>query len=279
MRDLGAREIELFNRIVPERIKPYIKTRAMHAYVSAQKLFLHGLRDLPSAVNIETNSLCTRSCYYCPRDGNSSARLDDDQYYSIIDQLAEWGFKGRVSPQGHNEPLTDPRIFEFLKYTREKLPGSEIVFFTNSDLLDRNKIDMLAESGVNKIKASIHEPSSDEFAQTMMGYHEHYRDFFTVIDMRDATRETRLSNRGGLIELDNIVMRPRCYKIDVLAVKANGNVILCCSDYTENRVFGNINDTSIKDIWEDPEFRAIRDNIRKGKYSLDICKSCGYEDV
>jgi GTP 3',8-cyclase len=277
MKSLRRSGREIFYRFVPEKIRPYIEDRVRYFYTLAQRQILHGGEDLPINVTIETNSLCTRSCYYCPRDGNPNDVLDEETYYPLIDQLADWGFRGMFSPIGYNEPLTDERIFEFLKHARGKLPDSEIVLLTNGDLLNPDSIEKLADSGVSEIKISIHEPSTPQFTNTIMAYQEMHPNLITVMDMRDGSRTATLFNRGGLIDLGDVKHLPRCYKIDVLTVRADGSVALCCDDYDKEHVFGNVKTEDIKSIWEGEYFSSVRDEVRKGRYSLDICKACGHE--
>ena len=61
--------------------------------------------------------------------------MEDSLFYSIIDQLAEWGYTGHLTLYGNNEPFLDTRIVEFHKYCREKLPHSFIFLSSNGLLL------------------------------------------------------------------------------------------------------------------------------------------------
>jgi len=52
-------------------------------------------------------------------------------------------------------------------------------------------------------------------------------------------------------------------------INANGDVFICCNDYDFETVFGNINDTSIKDIWNS----EARQNMIKRSYK-ELCTTC-----
>ncbi len=94
----------------------------------------------PLVVNIETINRCNSTCEFCTANRNAEKRpykrMEEEIYYSIIDQLRDWGFKGHLTLYGNNEPWLDTRIVEFHKYAREQLPEAFIFMSTNGLLLD-----------------------------------------------------------------------------------------------------------------------------------------------
>ncbi|MBO7334840.1 MAG: radical SAM protein, partial [Lachnospiraceae bacterium] len=89
----------------------------------------------PLVVNLETINRCNSDCAFCTANRNAEKRplckMDEGLFKSIIDQLADWGYKGHLTLYGNNEPFIDTRIVEFHKYCREKLPDSFIFLSTN----------------------------------------------------------------------------------------------------------------------------------------------------
>ncbi len=104
-----------------------------------ERIHLHGLRNLPYAVEIETNSKCTRSCWYCPRDPKRQEALEDKIFLEIIQSLKDVKYKGYIALHGFNEPLTDPDIFEKIKYISEVLPKHILFFILMEILLTKRK--------------------------------------------------------------------------------------------------------------------------------------------
>ena len=98
----------------------------------------------PLVVNIETVNRCNSTCEFCTANIHAEKRpyrkIDDALYYSIIDQLHDWNYKGHLTLYGNNEPWLDKRIVEFHKYAREKLPDAFIFMSTNGLLLDVEKV-------------------------------------------------------------------------------------------------------------------------------------------
>ena len=101
----------------------------------------------PNIVNLETINRCNSTCEFCTANKNAEKRpykrMEDEQFYDIIDQLKEWGYKGHLTMYGNNEPWLDTRIVEFHKYARETLPDCYIFMSTNGLLLDIEKVSQL----------------------------------------------------------------------------------------------------------------------------------------
>jgi len=62
--------------------------------------------------------------------------------------------------------------------------------------------------------------------------------------------------------------------IDNLAVHADGRVVLCCIDYNASTTIGNIFERSLQEIMTDPENVKIIQDLRRGVFHFDACKSC-----
>ena len=56
---------------------------------------------MPLVVNLETINRCNSDCAFCTANRYAEKRpyrkMDDELFYSIIDQLAEWGYKGHLT--------------------------------------------------------------------------------------------------------------------------------------------------------------------------------------
>lgn len=232
-------------------------------------------RELPSSVNVETNSACNRTCYYCPRPSERT-ELEEGLFYSVVDQLKDWGFRGRFTPVGYNEPLTDKRIFRFISYARQASPHFHIMLVTNGDFLDERVMGGLMQAGVDELLVTIHDPSKADKIEILNFLKSKYPRMI-LQDFRDGHRVGTLNNRGGLVALERSKPLPACYAIDTLNIRADGSVVLCCQDSMKQNVFGNINDKSLRKIWEDSTFVRIRNEVAKGVYELGICQRCEYE--
>ena len=97
----------------------------------------------PKVVNLETINRCNNTCAFCTANRNAEKRpfkkMDEELFKSIIIQLKEWGYKGRLTLYGNNEPFLDTRIVEWHKFAREQLPDVHIfpVSYTHLDVYKR----------------------------------------------------------------------------------------------------------------------------------------------
>ena len=119
-------------------------------------------------VHVETNTCCNAKCIFCPTPKmNKRISMSKKLFYKIIDDLASFNFSGKVYPYLRNEPMTDPYIFERLKYLREKLPNATIFFSTNGLALNMDKIVKLLNLEPIIIKISLPRFSKDQCLKIM----------------------------------------------------------------------------------------------------------------
>jgi radical SAM protein with 4Fe4S-binding SPASM domain len=63
---------------------------------------------------------------------------------------------------------------------------------------------------------------------------------------------------------------------NTMAIHANGNVVACAVDYEGHFVAGNINEKSLKEIWQNEHFKNLRQIHREHRWDElpAICKTC-----
>jgi radical SAM protein with 4Fe4S-binding SPASM domain len=60
-----------------------------------------------------------------------------------------------------------------------------------------------------------------------------------------------------------------------LVVRANGDILPCCSFYGHEMAVGNINNSSLYDIWHGHRMSEIRDNLMRGNFKFSsACRKC-----
>ena len=89
-------------------------------------------------LQLETTAACNMQCSFCPYPlkEDKTSKLELENIFNILDQidLNDDKFK-YVTFSQFNEPLLDKRIFEILKYAKEK--NINILFITNGLLLNK----------------------------------------------------------------------------------------------------------------------------------------------
>ncbi len=271
---VGRVAAKIYHEGIPRRLKSLMHPHARLLRVQLIQ-FLQG-KEYPVKIELETNSSCTRKCSYCPIDPNDKTVLETEVFHSVIDQLRDWGYQGILSPHTYNEPLTDKRIFNFLTYISKNLPNAEIVLLTNGDLLSQKTVERLVDIGVSRIYVSLHNPLPKKTEKNLRALDSQYKSI-NLVDLRPGHRINPLSNRGGLIDIGPTKPHRRCSAVDMMIIRADGNVVLCCNDYNKTFIAGNVKNRSLPEIWNDENFKNLRDRIRNGSKELPVCKACEFE--
>ncbi len=244
----------------------------------------------PNVVNIETINRCNSTCAFCTANIHAEKRplrrIDEDLYRSIIDQLADWDYEGHLTLYGNNEPLLDPRIVEFHKYAREKLPKSFIFMSTNGLILSREKLDEI-KPYVDQIiinnyceDMKLHK-NIQEIYDYVTAHPEEYADVEILIQMR-YLKEV-LTNRAGSApnkKATQKVIKETCLlPFTDMWIMPNGKIGLCCCDNYETTDFADLTKVSLKEGWESEKFTAVRKKIAEGRQNVDFCKHCDFIDA
>ena len=91
----------------------YLKLQRATREKSQKKYIEYVLKNpneapMPLVVNLETINRCNSDCAFCTANKYAEKRpfkrMEDELFYHIIDELADWGFKGHLTLYGNNEP-------------------------------------------------------------------------------------------------------------------------------------------------------------------------------
>jgi GTP 3',8-cyclase len=226
---------------------------------------LHGL----TVVEIEVGSRCNRRCSYCPVSVNPRPPvprwMPDDVFTTVVRQLGEAGFRGRISYHLYNEPLLRRDLARLVAMVDEVVPDALQLLNTNGDLLDDDRYELLRAAGMDYFYVTRH--SNDEFPDRP----------FQVVQLGE---ELVLTNRGGsLTHLPppavGAVRRPCFAPSEMMIVTVTGDVLLCYEDANRSNVMGNVLETSLAGIWNGERFTRYRRELAAGNRSIDeMCRNC-----
>ncbi|MCR4909030.1 MAG: SPASM domain-containing protein [Lachnospiraceae bacterium] len=244
----------------------------------------------PDVVNIETINRCNSTCAFCTANRYAErrpfAKISDELYRSVIDQLAEWKYPNRLTLYGNNEPWLDKRIVEFHRYAREKLPGVFIFMSTNGLLLNIEKLDQI-KPYVNQLiinnyceDMKLHD-NIKEIYDHVKAHPGSYSEVEILIQMR-YVKEV-LTNRAGSApnkQGKKKVIKKTCVMpyTDVW-IEPNGNMGICCCDNFETTSLGDLTREKLVDIWNGEKYRELREKVRYGRHNYPFCKYCDFIDA
>ena len=260
-----------------ERRLPY---RFKNAIKSFRNLVKYGSSDMFKHIFIDTITACNRRCYYCPNSSSerglmkNMSRMDAKLYQKIIDQLAAMGWDGEVAPNFYGEPLIDDRMADLVKYTRNKLPSSKILLYTNGDFLTLDLYISLISAGVNAFIVTCHPDVTPRFVEDILDYRRNESNDEVEFIYQKLSG---ITNRGGLVDVEQECHRKVCDEATMkVGVQWDGNIILCCNDYFVTTQLGNVNTENLFSIWNKSEYKQLRRDLRIGVFKLEICKNCKY---
>ncbi|MCF7866328.1 SPASM domain-containing protein [Candidatus Woesearchaeota archaeon] len=229
-------------------------------------------------VEIETHSTCNRTCSYCPNSiydrgkKKNEVIMSEKMYEKILLELSNFKFEGQLRFHLYNEPLLDKRLPNFIAKAHDILPKSKKELFTNGDLLSEKKLDELKYAGIDKILVTIHEGT----LSTNLKNIDHIvkeKNLGRLVHIRKY-EEISLLNRGGLLDVTSKKQTSCFYASERLVISSKGDILICSNDYLGKIKLGNLHKSSIQEIWNLPQYKKLRRNLREGIFEYDMCKIC-----
>lgn len=111
-------------------------------------------------VNIETSTYCNRKCVYCPVSFSESRKqqlyMTDKLFNKILAELASINYSSTIVFNLYNEPLVDQHIYLRIQSVREHLPHSFLMFNSNGDYVNSDRLNQLSELGLNALFVTLH---------------------------------------------------------------------------------------------------------------------------
>ena len=116
------------------------------------------VKQLPAHIQIEITTYCNQNCLSCGRRDiiSDPKHMSFDDFKTVYDSIRP----GNINLSGLGEPLTNPAVFDMIKYSREN--GSIVNFPTNLTLNER-VITQLIDSKIDQIKVSIDAFNKDTY--------------------------------------------------------------------------------------------------------------------
>lgn len=110
---------------------------------------------------------CNASCSFCPLGAGilnrKLGRMDSAFFFKIVDQARDLGFG--ITPFFMNEPLMEPRLFEFLDYI--KSTGRKPRIYTNAGLITKDVAERLSQYQYHRFVISFHGGNKEDYEKVM----------------------------------------------------------------------------------------------------------------
>ena len=284
--------------------------RMKHSHDNSGKL----VYDFPTEVRIENTNRCNAHCIICPREKmrRPLGVMPITLFRKIIDECAQHGCVKQVNIQGYGEPLLDTEFCEKVRYAKDKgIPLTYTV--TNASILTEDLSRDIVQSGLDKMKISFYGTNAREYALVHKGlnYEEALRNILQLLDVKKRLRSrtprvriqyigspwkfaqfavqwvgktpvgfNKLHNYGRgrnyvSVRIDKKFRYCRIVERPILQVLWNGDVVPCCYDFNGDLVLGNVDKTSVEEVWNGPAYRKFRQVHYEGNFgAYPLCLVC-----
>jgi len=235
-----------------------------------------------SRVEIETINRCNGSCTFCPVNKNDDTRkpekMTEELFDKIINELHELEYSGDIGLFANNEPFLDKRLEAFTKKTRELLPKARIEIYSNGTLIELERfieitpyLDLLVIDNYND-KLKWHKTVKD-----IREYLKEHPELKSKVSIRMRKETALMSSRGGQAPNNN---KKKALPVSCLLpfyhfyIRPDGKIGLCCVDALAKYTLGDVSQQGLKEVWYNDTYTRVRNEIRKGRETMDVCKHC-----
>ncbi len=254
-----------------------------------------------SWLEIETQGDCNRTCNTCLRQTyvdkkhpthigrfpistkqGKGNQMPTETFHSIIDQAHALNFSGNINMQHFNEPLLDERLVDFAAYIKNKYkiplrsrrPQMAIRCCTNMDLITEELAREL-DGIIDMFNIALYMPKKRQQEREQW-----LKSLFKISVLRFtkgvhvATHFGPTPNLKAQIQ-QNITKKCTQYNNSFI-IAFDGTVLHCCDDYVGHFGLGNVNTTSLEDIWNSKQHRKLVYDLSKegGRQQYNYCRLC-----
>lgn len=218
-------------------------------------------------VALELSNLCQYAGIHkkCPlRFAGDPVYLPGKIVYDVLGTLGRHGFEGTIVFDVYNEPLVDPRLFQFVAFAHEACPRSELCIWTNGRYLNQALAEELADIGLSRIRVSAYSRAEhDRLAKIRPSIR--YDVVLRRLDdrLRFYKRRERPSSVPCFAPLTDII------------IAREGCISLCCHDWERRHTWGDLREQTFEEVMRSGELQAVYERLSRGDRFLYLCKRCG----
>lgn len=286
---------EAVKKICPEFILRYYRNAVMTSYwkridaTNRKYAYTSMTGGGLNHIEIETVNRCNGICPFCPVNVNQPqrpyAKMSEELFRKIIDDLAKMNYSKGVALFSNNEPFLDERITEFQRYASEKLPNAVLWLFTNGKLLTFEKfieilpyLDNFIIDNYND-KKELNSPELKKIYDYVQEHQELSKRVLIYFRLQNEV----LTSRGGQAPnkqgtYDKFIASTLCtLPFKQLIIRPTGEVSLCCNDALGKYTLGDLRTQTISEVWNSEKHKAIcREMLANGRKNLMLCRNCDH---
>jgi len=236
--------------------------------------------------------------------------MEDETYRAILQGASVWE-KMRIEFAERGEPSFHPRLIDFFARARSALPKAQLMMTSNGDTVRKYKdrypafVQSMFDAGLNFLMLDCYDtpryehmkslfPNASLFFEEDGGNTHPYRyvgpKHHELILVDAAPRPTniirRYHNQGGSVNVEAAraeghtvfdvtePLQKMCTRpFRELVIHVEGHVVLCCNDWKQEHIVGNVKDTPLSVLWDRLD-TARASLISKDRAAVIPCNKC-----
>ncbi len=251
-------------------------------------------------------------CPY-PTMERKNERMSDELLEKIMTDLEEIpsDLPFAINPSRINEPFLDKRLLPFLGEINTRFKNASLILFTNGSPLNASMLDRLMEiQRFQLFNVSFNDHRPEEYERVMqIPFDRTVKNLDRLhgaVESGEFPIAPRISRVGDGTDADGAflewcgsrwpgfeaVVNPRmdwmgkvecgfytdipdvpCMQWFTLQILANGRDAYCCIDHDAEHGFGNIQDSTLLELYNHPERRRLRTRI-PSRHEVSACAKC-----
>lgn len=249
-------------------------------------------------LEIESQSNCNRSCWFCPRTYDRSGdyldetgkavfhQLPTEKILDLLDQAKVLGFCGPVAFHFYSEPLLDKRNLMLAREARKR--GMRPLLHTNGDILKQDRSLCQEVNEVYEyIVLGIYDYQTDQELEETKQF---WRDKFSGTDIKfinigllGARTASSMGIPKALVPTDDRMAVPDlafpnapCRRPLIrMLIRYDGQMCNCCEDIHGEFNLGNVYENTLEQLWYSENHVQIIENLSAGgREHYQLCTNC-----
>ena len=256
----------------------------------------------PLTVYVEPTSVCNFNCSFCPVSlpaykQKPDAFLRMELYRKILTDLLPFAPIKALKFYMLGEPFLHPEICEMVRLARAFKVAERIEITTNGSVLPEEILD----SGLDYLRVSVYSPGPNQILRNVRRLMDERRGqspFISAKYMPTNLRDADEFAQTWTGQVDEITVEPyhnwastlltstprtkkNCpYPHYTLAIRANGDVMPCCVDWSGKLKLGNVRNRSLREIWNgEARGKLVTIHSSGTRSCLDACRDCNFPET